>query len=136
MRYDIIFYISKRTSYCEKKLKKELAKIDLEINRVLSCTTPKELGESVCSSLNLNNMAVIIGGLSENGESNTSVILSHVLSSSNLSLKNVRKINSAGKTGYVISYKKQMILALPDDQNVIEEMMSDKFLGYISSKLS
>lgn len=136
MRYDIIFYLSKRTSYCEKKLKKELEKIDLKVNRIMSCTSPTELGKLTCDSLNLNNMVILIGGLSSDGDNNMSVILSRVMSSSNLTLKNARKINSSSQTGFIISYKKQIILALPDDQNAIEEMMNDRFLEYIKNILN
>lgn len=128
MTYDIIFYMSRKTSYCEKRIRKQLSKIDFKENRALSCSNDTTLGIYTCESLKLNNMVVLIGGLNESGNENTAVILSRVLSSTGITLNHVKKLRSKNNTGYVITYKKQVLLSLPDSPDDIEEMLSDRFL--------
>lgn len=136
MKYDIIFYISKKTSYCEKKLTKALSRIDAEKNRVIYATSPTELGDEVCESLRLCPLSVIIGGLSSIDDDNLAVVLSRVLSNSGLTLNNMRKITaSSGHKGYIIRYKNQILLALPDSPDDVEEILSDSLLKYIAEKV-
>ena len=136
MKYDIIFYISRKTAYCEKALVKALSEIDAEKERAVYATSPTELGEEVCESLRRCPLAVIIGGLSSMGDENLSTVLSRVFSNSGLTLKNMRKITaSSKKVGYVIRYKGQILLALPDSPEDIGEILSQSLLRYIREKL-
>ena len=136
MKYDIIFYISKKTAYCEKKLSKALSEIDGEKNRVVYATSPTELGDEVCKSLRLCQVAAIIGGLSSIADDNLATVLSRVLSNSGLTLNHMRKITaSSGHAGYIIRYKNQILLALPDSPDDVEEILSDSLIKYIAEKV-
>ena len=136
MKYDIIFYISKKTSYCEKKLTKALSQTGAEKNRVIYAVSPTELGDEVCESLRLCPLTVIIGGLSSIDDDNLAVVLSRVLSNSGLTLNHMRKITaSSGHKGYIIRYKNQILLALPDSPDDIEEILSDSLVKYIEEKV-
>lgn len=136
MKYDIIFYISKKTAYCEKKLCKALSQIGGEKSRVIYATSPTELGDEVCESLRLCPLSVIIGGLSSLDDDNLAVVLSRVLSNSGLTLNNMRKITaSSGHKGYIIRYRNQILLALPDSPDDIEEILSENLLKYIEEKI-
>lgn len=135
MKYDIIFYISKKTGYCEKKLRASLKTVGGELNRVLLATSPSALGEETMKSLRTCPLAVIIGGLKSLDDDNLATVLSRVFSNSGLTLSNMRRLTcEKGLSGYVIRYKTQAILALPDDPEAIDEMLSEKLLNFLREK--
>lgn len=137
MKYNLIFYIAKKTSYCEKALKKALAPIGGEAHRITDAVTPTALGEEVSRSLRICPLTVIIGGLRSGDDDNLATVLSRVFSNSALTLENMRKISAkSGEVGYIIRYKSQILLALPDAPEVITEMCSEKLLSFISEKLT
>ena len=133
MKYDILFYKSRKTSYCEKALKRKLSEISMTNNRIIAQVTPMNLGETLCESLTLCNLVVIVGGFSKNDDENLLTVLSRALSSAGLTLSNVRKLKGAFVDGYIIKYNKQVILALPDNPSEIEFLLSDTFLDYLKS---
>ena len=109
MKYDLIFYIAKNT----------------------------DLGEEVTHSLRLCRLAVIVGGLHSLEDDNLATVLSRVFSIAGISLNNMRKLScESGAEGYLIRYKTQMILALPDDPDNIEQLLSEDVLNYLKEKLS
>ena len=60
-----------------------------------------------------------------------------VFSNSSLSLDNMRRLSSKnGTAGYIVRYKSQILLALPDSPEGIAEMLTDDLLSYIDDKLS
>lgn len=133
MKYDVLFYKSRKTSYCEKALKSRLSTIDMSTNRVIASVAPTALGETLCESLTLCNCVVIIGGFSVNDSENLITVLSRAMSNSGLSLKNCRKLKGAIYDGYIIKYNKQIVLALPDNPEEIDFLLSDSFLEYLKS---
>ncbi len=135
MKYHLIFYISKKTSYSEKAVKKRLNTIGGEAHRIVNATTPALLGEEVGRGLRTCPLTVIVGGLGSAGDDNLATVLSRVFSNSSLSLNNMRRLtNGNGATGYVIRYKNQILLALPDSPEDIGDLCSDGLLSYISEK--
>lgn len=133
MKYDILFYKSRKTSYCEKALKRKLSEIKFNSNRIIAQVTPMNLGETLCESLTLCNLVVIVGGFSKNDDENLLTVLSRALSSAGLTLNNIRKLKGAFVDGYIIKYNKQMILALPDNPSEIEFLLSETFLDYLKT---
>ena len=133
MKYDILFYKSRKTSYCEKALKRKLSEIKFNSNRIIAQVTPMNLGETLCESLTLCNLVVIVGGFSKNDDENLLTVLSRALSSAGLTLNNIRKLKGAFVDGYIIKYNRQMILALPDNPSEIEFLLSETFLDYLKS---
>jgi len=137
MKYHLIFYMSKKTSYCEKTVKRRLNTIDGEAHRVVCATEPSMLGGEVVRGLRVCPLTVIIGGLSSYGDDNLATVLSRVFSNSGLSLNNMRRLRAeSGSDGYIIRYKSQILLALPDSPEDIEELCSDELLEYIREKTS
>ncbi|MBQ9679471.1 MAG: hypothetical protein IJV48_02160 [Ruminococcus sp.] len=137
MKYNIIFYLSKKTSYCEKALKKAFFSIGGEAHRVSSATTPIQLGEEVARSLKICPLTVIIGGLHTDGDDNLSTVLSRVFSNSSLTLENMRKLSGdSGSEGYIVRYKSQILLALPDSPADITSMCSENLLDFIREKVT
>lgn len=136
MKYNLIFYLSKKTSYCERALKKALSTIGGEVYQITSATTPTALGEEVVRSLKICPLTVIIGGLSSDEDDNLATVLSRVFSNSSLTLDNMRKLSAGGASeGYIIRYKTQILLALPDNPEDAAAMCSEELLSYIKEKI-
>ena len=141
MKYDLIFYLAKKTGYCEKRLRSVMKPAGAETNRIVSAASPSELGEQTAHSLRLCPLVVIVGGLRSTDDDNLATVLSRVLSNSALTLDNTRKLTVPGKNpdcgdaaGYIIRYKSQMILALPDEPDAIEAILTPDLLAYIKEK--
>lgn len=133
MKYDLLFYKSKKTSYCEKALKKHLGRANMETNRVISSVSPESLGQVLCESLTICSVVVIIGGFSINDSENIVTVLSRAMSNTGLTLNNTRKLRGVSQNGYMIKYARQMIISLPDDPCEIKAIVNDSFISYISS---
>ena len=136
MRYDLIFYTAKKTSYCEKRLRKLMSTIDSSANRVVSATSPTELGEEVTHGLRLCPLVMIVGGLRSRDDDNLATVLSRVFSNSSLTLDHMRKLSADDALGYAVRCGSQMLLALPDDPDEIESLLSPDLLKYLSEKLT
>ena len=137
MKYDLIFYIAKKTGYCEKRLRRILNGIGCEPNRIVSATSPTMLGKEVTHSLRLCRMAVIVGGLRSMEDDNLATVLSRVFSIAGIPLSNMRRLTcDSGAEGYIVRYKSQMLLALPDHPDDIEAMLTEDVTAYIKEKLN
>lgn len=136
MKYNLIFYISKKTSYCERAIKKALCAIGGETHQITAATTPVALGEEVAHSLRICPLTVIIGGFQSMDDDNIETVLSRVFSNSSLTLENMRKLSAkSGAQGYIVRCKTQILLALPDSPDDITDMCGEELLSYISEKL-
>ena len=135
MKCDLIFYLSRRTSYCEKALKKHLEELGSGINTVTATTTPMMLGEKLIESLERCNLVFIIGGLGFSGKNGLTDVLSKALSATKVTIADTRKLkNELGKQyGYVIRCGKQMIVAFPDRPDELGEMFSPALANLIKS---
>lgn len=133
MKYDILFYKSRKTSYCEKVIKKKLTEINMSANRIIASVAPTSLGETLCQSLTLCNVVIIVGGFLKNDSENLLTVLSRAISNSGLSLKNIRKLRGGVADGYIIKYNKQIIIALPDNPEEVEFILNDTFIEYLKS---
>ncbi len=133
MKYDVLFYKSRKTSYCEKSLKSRLSEINMSPNRVLGSVIPTMLGETLCESLTLCNCVILIGGFSPSDKENLITVLSRAISNSGLGLSNIRKLKGAITDGYIIKYDKQIIIALPDNPEEIKFILNDNVLDYLKS---
>ena len=136
MKYDLIFYLSRKTSYCEKRLRKLLSTIGGEVHTIVSAITPVELGTQVSRGLKTCPLTVIIGGFDSDEDDNLATVLSRVFSNSSLTLENMRKLSTERCEGYIVRCQNQILLALPDSPDDIEMMCSDALLSYIKDKLS
>ena len=137
MKYDLIFYIAKKTGYCEKRLRASFKGISAEVNRIVSATSPSALGDEAVHSLRLCPLVVIVGGLRSRDDDNLATVLSRVFSNSTLTLENMRRITAAsGTQGYIVRCKGQILLALPDDPEDIASILSDDLLQYIREKIT
>ena len=134
MKCNLVFYLARKTSYCEKALKKALAKIDTELNTVCASTTPLMLGEKLTEALKTCNLVFIIGGLGFSGENRLSDVLSRALATTKVEIGDVRRLsNNVGKNcGYLIRSGNQLIVALPDNPEELTAMLSPQLKSYIA----
>ena len=135
MKCDLIFYLARRTSYCEKALKKQLEDLSMSLNHITASTTPIMLGEKLVAALNRCNLVFIIGGLGFSGKSGLSDVLSKALASTKVTASDIKKLkNDLGKQyGYVIRCGKQMIVALPDKPEELSQMFSPALVSCIKN---
>ncbi len=138
MKCDLIFYLARKTSYCEKALKKQLGEISVELNVVTASTTPLMLGEKLIASLSRCNLVFIIGGLGFSGKNGLTDVLSKALSTTKVTPSDIRKLrNETGKQyGYIIRCAKQTIVALPDKPEELTEMFSPALVAYLKETYS
>lgn len=135
MDCQIIFYMSLKTGYCEKAVKKKLSCSEFNVAAVSSAATVKDLGKCLADAVNKYDLIVIVGGLSKNGNDNIVQVLSHAFSRSNANL-NIKKMlnpNKNGDSGYILESGEQIILVLPDEPESLEPMLSNSLIKYIST---
>lgn len=135
MKSDLIFYLARKTSYCEKALKKQLSQLSVELNEVASSTDPIALGEKLSRSLKRCNLVFIIGGLGFSGSNRLTDVLSQALSSTKVTIDDVRKLKNdlGNQYGYVIRCSKQMIIALPDHPEELTQMFSETLVTLLKT---
>lgn len=138
MKCNLVFYLARKTSYCEKALKKALSKLSVELNTVSASTNPLMLGEKLTSALSTCNLVFIVGGLGFSGENRLSDVLSRALASTKVTINDVRKLtNSVGKnSGYLIRSGNQLMVALPDNPEELSAMLSPQLKAYIADMYS
>ena len=134
MKCNLVFYLARKTSYCEKALKKAIAEIDTELNTVCASTNPLMLGEKLTVALKTCNLVFIVGGLGCSGENRLSDVLSRALAATKVKISDVRKLsNTVGKNcGYLIRSGNQLIVALPDNPEELVSMLSPQLKSYIA----
>ncbi len=138
MKSDLIFYLARRTSYCEKALKKELSTLGIGLNLVAASTTAVMLGEKLTESFSRCNLVFIIGGLGFSGKNGLTEVLSKALSTTSVSVRDIRKLrNPQGRQyGYLIRCGNQMIVAFPDKPEELSLMFSEELKDYIRKAYS
>ncbi|MBQ8796115.1 MAG: hypothetical protein IJZ54_06800 [Clostridia bacterium] len=134
MKSNLVFYLARKTSYCEKALKKTLSQINIELNNICASTTPIMLGEKLTDALSTCNLVFIIGGLGFSGENRLSDVLSRALATSKVQITDVKKLsNPVGKNcGYLIRSGRQLLVALPDNPEELKAMLSQELKAYIA----
>ena len=135
MKCNLVFYLARKTGYCEKALKKALSELDTQLNTVCASTTPLMLGEKLTDALKTCNLVFIIGGLGFSGENRLSDVLSRALATTKVEIGDVRRLNNnIGKNcGYLIRSGNQLIVALPDNPEELTEMLSSQLKTYIAN---
>ena len=71
MTGELIFYAARKTSLCERSLRKSFSELDLIADEAKFAANCKTLGELVVSSLKTNDIVFVTGGLDMGGESDS-----------------------------------------------------------------
>ena len=133
MKCDLIFYLAKKTSLCEKKIKELFANTVYQLNSVTASTTPDSLGMQLTDALNCVNLIVVVGGLRDNDVRAISNVLSKALANSSTNIIPKRLKNEVGDfDGYILRSGKQTIICIPDNPKEIENMLNENMFNYLN----
>ena len=130
MTGELIFYAARKTSLCERSLRKSFSELDLIADEAKFAANCKTLGELVVSSLKTNDIVFVTGGLDIGGESDSPSVFARAFSD-NPTFEMKRLKNSSGSDGYVFASDSQAIILLPDDPQQIENIMNGALRGFL-----
>lgn len=126
----LIFYSARKTSFCERSLKKSFSELDFSLCDTTFATDSVDLGNQIIDAFKNCNIVFVLGGLGIDGSKSTDNVLSRALADENLD--DFKKLkNSFGDDGYIFRVQKQILVVLPDEPEQIETIMQGPLSGYI-----
>lgn len=135
MNSQMIFYLSKKTGPCEKKIKTIAKPLGITITQSFFATTPQNLGTLLINSLRANDIIFIIGGFHPGDKNNIEDVLSNAFS--HCPPEKIKKLpNPTGTDSYLIMQSSQLLIVLPDEPEQIEEIINDLAKDYIKNFIS
>ncbi len=132
MKCSVIYYSARKTSYCEKALKKSFPDCGLNLSAAAFAASKEALGAEIIKAFAQNDVVFTVGGLEFGDGRNVRDILSQAAKSSEPSLCR-RLRNENGDDGYLLRAGRQLLVMLPDEPEQIEAMMRGALPGYIKS---
>ena len=121
MKSSIIYYTARKTSFCEKALKKSFAQMGLALHSAVFANDKKALGEALTAAFTQSDAVFTVGGLAFEDSRSIRDIISQAAAGSDPSV--CRRIkNDRGDDGYFIRAGKQVLVMLPDEPEQIEAM--------------
>lgn len=130
MTGELIFYAARKTSLCERSLRKSFSELDMIAGESKFAANCKALGELVVSSLQTNDIVFVTGGLDIGGDTDSPSVFARALAD-NPPKEMKRLKNSSGSGGYVFATESQAIILLPDDPQQIESIMNGALRGFL-----
>lgn len=136
MNCHIIFYMAKKTSLCEKALKKSIDTFSIHSEKTIFATSPKQLGSSLINALSVSNIVFTVGGLSDFDEASIENVFSNALSKHpEAEVKKLRNTISDNH-GYLITQGCQAIIALPDEPDEISNILNKSVQEYLQKHIN
>ena len=128
----IIFYSARKTSFCERSLRKSFLELNLNLAEVSFSTDRVNLGKLLDEAFTECDTVFVIGGLSFEDDRALPTIISHAVSDTEIDeYKKLR--NESGEDGYLLRADSQLLVLLPDEPEQIEGIMQGPVSGYIKS---
>ena len=125
-----IFYSARKTSLCERALKKSFSELDLDVSDISFAADRGSLFNALTEAFGECNIVFVIGGLGFGDERDVKKIVSRLIKSS--CVDDCKKLkNPTGDDGYVVRADSQMLVLLPDEPEQIEAIMQGAITGYI-----
>lgn len=126
----IVFYSARKTSFCERALKKSFPQLDLTLSGVSYATNARTLGDQLIEAFCQCDLTFIIGGLNFADYRSVKEIVSRAVVDS--TIDECKKLkNESGEDGYVLRAQNQLLIMLPDEPEQIEAIMQGPINGYI-----
>jgi len=126
----IVFYSARKTSFCERALKKSFPELGLTISGVSFAIDANTLGAELMGAFRKCNITFIIGGLDFSDSRSVKGIVSRAVADSNIDECKKLK-NENGEDGYVLRARNQLLVMLPDKPEQIEDIMQGPINRYI-----
>lgn len=125
-----IFYSARKTSLCERALKKSFSELDLNMSEISFAADRGSLCDALTEAFAECNIVFVIGGLGFGDERDVKKIVSRLIKSS--CVDDCKKLkNHTGDEGYIIRAESQLLVLLPDEPEQIEAIMQGAITGYI-----
>ncbi|MCH5304087.1 MAG: hypothetical protein J1E41_04410 [Ruminococcus sp.] len=133
MNCELIFYLATKTNLCEKSLKNSVKYLDLNFRTALFATEPEVLGKLIIDAFEKTNIVFIVGGLDNSEKNGTENILSKALA--NKLPDDLKKLKNpvSDADGYLVRQGGQLLIALPDKPEEIEEILSGPLNNYLEN---
>ena len=126
----LVFYSARKTSFCERALKKSFLELDLKLLKTSFAVKAKQLVDFLSESFSGCDMVFVIGGLSLDEERNAKTIIASSVDGT--SVDDIKRLdNESGEDGYVLRAKNQFLIMLPDEPYQIENIMQGAIGKYI-----
>lgn len=132
MNCSIIYYSARKTSFCEKVLKKAFSELELNLSSAVFATKREELGEELTKAFKGADTVFTVGGLEFDDSRSARDLVSSAAKDNAPDLCRRLK-NNAGDDGYLLRAGKQLLIMLPDEPEQIEEIMRGPVAAYIKS---
>lgn len=131
MNCELIFYLAKKTSMCERVLKKQLTSFNINLSKTFFSTGSIQLGTLLCDSFERCNLCFIIGGMEFSDKQGIRNVLSKALAYE--SLDDMKKIENPNgfQDGYIFRCEKQLLVVFPDEPSDIKAMLKQPFKNYL-----
>ncbi len=130
MDCSIVFYSARKTSFCERALKKSFPQLDLALSGGSFATDARTLGAQLIEAFCKCDLTFIIGGLNFTDHRSVRKIISRAVVDS--TIDECKKLkNESGEDGYVLRAQNQLLIMLPDEPEQIEAIMQGPINGYI-----
>lgn len=132
MNCSIIYYSARKTSFCEKVLKKRISEWGLTLSTATFATKKDALGAELIRAFAQSDVVFTVGGLEFGDSRSVRDIVSQAAAGSDPSLCR-RLPNDGGDDGYLLRAGRQLLVMLPDEPGQIEEMTGGVLAAYIKS---
>ncbi len=130
MNCRLVFFAARKTSFCERALKKSFSELDLELVKTCFATDSEQLGNELTDAFKKLNVVFVVGGLGFDDEKGIKSIISRALCET--PVNDCKKLkNENGDDGYVVRAANQILILLPDEPEQIESIMQGPLRKYI-----
>ena len=130
MECSIVYYSARKTSYCEKVLKKSFSELGLNLGTAVFATGREDLGELLTREFKTSDAVFTVGGLAFEDSRGIRDTVSQAAAGSSPGLCRRLK-NPQGNDGFLIRAGSQILVMLPDEPSQIEEIMRGVLAEYI-----
>lgn len=126
----IVFYSARKTSFCERALKKSFSELGLTFEGTFFATNSENLGALLIEGFNRCNVIFVIGGFEFDDSRSIKNIISHAVA--DVEPDDCKKLkNAGGNDGYVLRVQNQILVLLPDEPEQIQDIMQGDISRYI-----
>lgn len=135
MNCRIVFYAARKTSYCEKALRKSVEGLGLNVSGALFATDGNSLGERLTEAFYECDLVFVIGGLALDDKRSVKIVMSNAIK--DMDIDECKKLkNEAGNDGYLLRTGDQVLVILPDDPDQLDAMMHGCLAGYLQLRVN
>ena len=133
MDCSVIYYAARKTSFCEKTLRRCLSPLHLRISSACFTNSARELGDRLIEAFGSCGVCAVVGGTDFSAGRSVVRIISNAAASSRP--ETVRKLPCGDGCGYLLRAGGQLLLLLPDDPARIEEILRGDLSDYIRNTI-